>query len=132
MQTLALFPDLFPPQATQLSMFDLSDIDDAAFFDQAEKRVLDALHEYARQATNGKGLQRQLFADDAARGFAFIDVCRKRYDVVLMNPPFGIGLKDNFKTLQINYPDSYVDLFACFVTRALQICDGKIGVISSR
>ncbi|MGL5018979.1 MAG: hypothetical protein ACRDBP_12660, partial [Luteolibacter sp.] len=33
--------------------------------------------------------QRRLFAEDAARGFAFIDLCRQRYDVVLMNPPFG-------------------------------------------
>ena len=24
-----------------------------------------------------------------SRGFAFVDLCRKRYDVVIMNPPFG-------------------------------------------
>ena len=43
---------------------------------------------YAEQAENGGGYQRRLFADDAAQGFAFIDLCRKRYDVVVMNPPF--------------------------------------------
>ena len=54
-----------------------------------EERIYDALRDYAEQAENGGGFQRRLFADDAARGFAFIDVCRKRYDVALMNPPFG-------------------------------------------
>ena len=28
-----------------------------------------------------------MFAEDATRGFAFIDLCRIRYDIVLMNPP---------------------------------------------
>ena len=88
MPTRALFPELFPAQATQLSMFDLSDLDDAASLSGGEADAGRAAR-LRRQATNGKGLQRQFFADDAARGFAFIDVCRKRYDVVLMNPPFG-------------------------------------------
>ena len=59
------------------------------FWETAEERIYAALRDYAEQAENGGGFQRRLFAEDAARGFAFIDVCRKRYDVALMNPPFG-------------------------------------------
>ncbi len=47
------------------------------------------LKELSETATNGEAYQKLLFADDAARGFAFIELCRKKYDVVLMNPPFG-------------------------------------------
>jgi hypothetical protein len=59
------------------------------FWETAESRLLAALRDYAEQAETGGGFQRRLFAEDAARGFAFIDVCRKRYDAVVMNPPFG-------------------------------------------
>jgi hypothetical protein len=51
-----------------------------------------ALRAYTEQAESGD-YQRRLFAEDAARGFAFIDLCRKRFDVVLMNPPFGEPIK---------------------------------------
>lgn len=73
----------------QPSMFDLSDITDDQFFEQAESRVIDTLRLYAEKAQNGQKLRRRLFAHDAVQGFAFVDLCQKRYDVVLMNPPFG-------------------------------------------
>ena len=35
--------------------------------------------------------RRRLFAEDAAQGFALADLVAQRFDVVLMNPPFGAG-----------------------------------------
>ena len=74
---------------TQMGLFDVSQITDEEFWVQAEGRVIEALRSYSTGAANGKGYQRKLFADDAAQGFAFVDICRKRFDVVLMNPPSG-------------------------------------------
>ena len=56
---------------------------------EAEAKVIETLRQYAERSQNGQRLQRRLFTDDAQRGFAFVDLCQKRYDVVLMNPPFG-------------------------------------------
>ena len=36
---------------------------------------------YAEQAESSVGLQRRLFADDAAQGFAFIDICRDLHEM---------------------------------------------------
>jgi hypothetical protein len=83
-----LFADLARPQQTKLP-FDFSGITNEAFWEKVEERIYAELQRYAEQAENGQGYQRRLFADDAVRGFAFIDLCRNRYDVVLMNPPFG-------------------------------------------
>ena len=110
---------------------DLSGITDEQFWEGAEERIYDALRDYAEQAESG-GFQRRLFAEDAARGFAFIDVCRKRYDVALMNPPFGLGLKGHFEWLKSRYPDGYVDFFAAFIERMSSLCSGRIGAITSR
>jgi hypothetical protein len=47
-------------------MFDVSGITDEQFWLEAEARAIEALRDYAKRATNGKGLTRRLFADDAA------------------------------------------------------------------
>ena len=69
----------------QHSLFDLTDITDDQFFEQAEANVIEALGQYAEKAHNGLRLQKRLFTEDAVRGFAFVDLCHKRYDAVLMN-----------------------------------------------
>ena len=73
------------------------------FWERIEERIYAALLDYAEQAENGGGFQRRLFAEDAARGFAFIDVCRKRYDVALMNPPFGSSTEKAGEYLLVGY-----------------------------
>ena len=70
-----------------------------AFWGKAEGLVLTALKDYARFASGGQGLVRRLFAGDAAHEFALIDLCRLRFDVVLMNPPFGDGSKQALEIL---------------------------------
>jgi hypothetical protein len=84
-----LFADgIVPPVQKELGL-DVTGITDEAFWERAEERIYAALQDYAEQADHGSGYQRRLFVDDAARGFAFIDLLRKRFDVILMNPPFG-------------------------------------------
>ena len=75
------------PHQTTLE-FDVAGITDAAFWEEAEQRIYAALSQYSEQAADG-GYKRRLFSDDIAQGFSFIDLCRTRYDVALMNPPFG-------------------------------------------
>jgi Eco57I restriction-modification methylase len=104
-----------------------------SFWERAEALVMAALDDFAEYAANGRKLLRTLFVDDAMRGFAFVDVCRQRFDVVLMNPPFGLAQKHLNKFLRREYPDTYVDLYASFVTRGLQLAPaGFLGAITSR
>ena len=103
------------------------------FWERIEERIYAALRDYAEQAENGGGFQRRLFAEDAARGFAFIDVCRKRYDVALMNPPFGLCSGQTEPYLQEAYPNGWVDLYACFIWRGIEFTSiGRLGAITSR
>ena len=128
----ALFAGIEKPEQAEL---DLGGLNDEQFWQAAEQRIYEALEAYAEQAESGGGLQRRLFADDAAQGFAFIDLCRKRYDVVVMNPPFGLGLKTTDKYLQASYISSgSEEVAASFYTRTLELLSigGRIGEISSR
>lgn len=124
-------PGFAPERETTL--FDFRDMSDEDFLDQAEETILQALKKYAESAESGKNIRRRLFADDAGRGFAFIDLCRKRYDVVLMNPPFGLPTKSIRGYIWKSYPDTYVDMYACCVTRGRSFAhSGFVGAITSR
>jgi hypothetical protein len=100
------------------------------FWQTAESRLLTALRDYAEQAESGGGFQRRLFAEDAAHGFAFIDVCRKRYDVALMNPPFGDPAKGSKLYLEENYVGQPFELYANFVER-FSATSNHVGAITS-
>ena len=106
----------------------------ADFWEHLEERIYAALRDYAEQAENNGGFQRRLFAEDAARGFAFIDVCRKRYDVALMNPPFGEFSKRLHRDKRAWYPNTWQDILAAFTERffARLTEDGLLGAITSR
>jgi hypothetical protein len=118
----------------QPSLFDISDITDEQFFEQAEGKVIEALRSYSEKALIDQRLQRRLFTEDAVRGFAFVDLCHQRFDVILMNPPFGSCSRESEAYIASTYPASKADILAVFVERMLAMCrpDGAVGVISSR
>ncbi|MBY0113213.1 MAG: hypothetical protein K2Y21_10350 [Phycisphaerales bacterium] len=110
--------------------------EEADFWSRAEVLVLHALRSFARGggATAAASFRRGLFAEDAARGLAFIDVCRVRMDVVLMNPPFGAAAVGSKRYIEQTYPRTKNDLYAAFVERGIKWLHprAKLGAITSR
>jgi hypothetical protein len=98
-----------------------------------EERIYIALRNYADQAETVSSFQRRLFAEDAAQGFAFVDICRKRYDVALMNPPFGLECPSTTHLLRTAFENAYNDMFSCFIARGFSMASGGLlGAITSR
>ncbi|MGB6686543.1 MAG: DNA methyltransferase [Terracidiphilus sp.] len=118
----------------QPPLFDLTDVTDDLFFEQAESKVIEALRQYAEKAQNGERLQRRLFVDDAVRGFSFVDICHKKFDAVLMNPPFGEASHSTATFIKQNYPSWNDNLLCAFLERAWDLLDvqGKAGAIYDR
>jgi len=104
------------------------------FFDTAEEEVLKALKGFAENAEGEDAFQKLLFAEDTARGFAFIELCRKRYDVIVMNPPFGAASENSKQYIDSNFSLSRYDLATVFIDRMLQLTStkGRLGSISTR
>jgi hypothetical protein len=120
--------------ALKQGVLDLSGIDDDGFFHEAEAWIVEALRSFAEATIGEAGVRRRLFAGDAAQGIALIDLVRTRFDVVLMNPPFGscsLAAKDEFDS---TYPRTKNDIYAAFVERGIQILrpHGLLGAITSR
>ena len=57
-----------------------------------------------------------------------------RYDVALMNPPFGAGSLRSKKELEKAYPRTKNDVYAAFVERGIELLPprGRLGAITSR
>jgi len=104
------------------------------FLQNAKTQVLDVLKQLAHQAHNGDSYQRLLFADDSARGFVFIELCSKSFDVVLMNPPFGAASEKSEKYIQANYPNWAKNILAAFFNRMMEMLnsEGLTGAIYDR
>jgi hypothetical protein len=134
-QALSQFPDLAKVAKKRGEIdFDISDIDEEGFWQQAEQKILEALATYASSASSQMSGQKLLFASDAAKGFAFIDLCRKRFDIILMNPPFGSCSTESKVYIDKNYPLSSKDILCCFIERsqALLASSSYIGAITNR
>jgi len=119
----------------QPTLFDFADLpDDKAFWGQAEQKILNALREYAEHAEAEDFAQKRLFAQDAAKGFAFIDLCRKRFDVALMNPPFGEWTNKAKKYAKKSFVFSYNDIIGSFIERGIELenVSGYLGAITAR
>jgi hypothetical protein len=131
-QTTGFLPGIEPVR--QQGELDLSGIDDDRFFHEAETRIVEAVRHFAESAANGTSVRRRLFAGDTAQGIALIDLLRTRFDVVLMNPPFGAASLAAKKEFETAYPRTKNDIYAAFVERGVRILHphGLLGAITSR
>jgi hypothetical protein len=100
----------------------------------SQKKLLAALRDYAGKNHTGSLIQRRLFVEDVAQGFAFIDLCRNRFNIVMMNPPFGESSKPSKSYIESMYPRTKNDVYAAFVERGLNMLrpGGMLGAITAR
>jgi hypothetical protein len=103
-------------------------------FAPPEERIRAALQRFASEEAGRASTRRRLFADDAAHGVALLGVAEQKYDVVLMNPPFGAGSLRAKKDFEKAYPRTKNDVYAAFVERGIELLGprGRLGAITSR
>lgn len=104
------------------------------FFEEITERLQTALQEISSRLSEEEGYENALFSEDAARGFAFIELCQKRFDCIVMNPPFGEGSEHTSQYLNDNYPAWSKNLVCAFFDRMQEMLDdgGKLGAIFDR
>ncbi len=113
---------------------DLSGIDDDQFFQEVEARIVDALRMFSETATGSANVRRRLFAGDAAQGVALIDLVRRRFDVILMNPPFGELPETGKSALGKARARRPFDAYAQFLYRSVELLSPSsyVGAIVSK
>lgn len=103
-------------------------------FAPPEERIRAALDRFVREEASATNTRRRLFSDDAAHGVALLEVAEKKFDAVLMNPPFGAGSTRAKSDFDKAYPRTKNDLYTAFVERGVELLSsrGRVGAITSR
>lgn len=103
-------------------------------FAPPEDRIRAAVTRFAGEKSTRSNTRRRLFADDAAQGLELLGAAEQKFDVVVMNPPFGEASEAAEKGLEDQYPTAKGELAAAFVERAFEMLlpTGLVGVLMTR
>jgi hypothetical protein len=103
-------------------------------FAPPEARIRSAIARFVAAPAGRVSMRKRLFAEDAAQGVGLLEIAERKFDVVLMNPPFGAGSLRAKKDFEKAYPRSKNDVYAAFVERGIELLAprGRVGAITSR
>ncbi|MCL6478737.1 MAG: BREX-1 system adenine-specific DNA-methyltransferase PglX [Peptococcaceae bacterium] len=126
----SLFPEYDRPRQPSLVFPDV----DEEFWETADREIMDIIEQYTYEFANGRDVKKRLFGYDARQGVEFIKILRQKFDVVLMNPPFGEAVKKTKTYMEKHYLRTRNDVYAAFVERGLELIKpgGFLGAITSR
>jgi predicted RNA methylase len=98
--------------------------------EEIEKR----LRAYLREAAEAQDMGSLLFGLDAERAVQLADLLTDRYDVVLMNPPYGAMPAQCKEYVREHYPRTRRDYYAAFIEQAVDLCKdgGYVGALTGR
>lgn len=98
-------------------------------------KLEEALADYARSHTGAEDINQRLFAQETGKAVHLLDLLRQRYDVVVMNPPYGDPTEDAKAILKRHNADNWVDNYSVFTERAVSLVHpqrGYVGALTSR
>ena len=111
---------------------DLFHEEDLARWRGAESRLREALTKFVRAArVTYRG---RLFAEDALQGLRIIDISQQKFDVALMNPPFGEPTAISRKYCDESFDGYNKNLLCAFLIRCFSMLrvGGALGAIYDR
>ena len=75
----------------------------------------------------------RLFAEDTARGIKLLQLLSRRYDIAVMNPPYGAFVPRVRAFVKAAYPLTSNDMYGAFIDRACQLTEreGYVGALVS-
>lgn len=119
-------PSLFPEMD--------DDATETEYWGYLENQLIQALDFFRKESAN-RGVNVRFFTQEASKGFRFLDMTLRQYDVVVTNPPYLSRRKMNdtlAKLLDDQYPEGKGDLYAAFIMRALELVkdDGWVGMLT--
>jgi hypothetical protein len=98
---------------------------------QLQQELLVAIEEGASQIAADPA--ERLFAEDTARGLKLLQTLARRYDIAVMNPPYGSFVPKVKQFVKAVYPLTSNDIYAAFIDRGTQLTEpeGYVGALVS-
>jgi hypothetical protein len=98
------------------------------------EEMLNALLEFEREGMEKKDMGTMLFAGETEKSIGLLTLLSQRYDVVVMNPPYGDMPKSTKDYAKKHYPRTHYDYYAAFIEQAVDLCEenGFVGMLTGR
>jgi hypothetical protein len=98
------------------------------------EEMLKALRDFEREAMEKKDMGTLLFATEAEKSVGLLALLSQKYDIVLMNPPYGDVPATTKQYLRDHYPHTHTNYYSAFLEQAvdLTVALGYIGALTSR
>lgn len=98
------------------------------------EEMLEELREFEQEAFEVHDMSRVLFATETEKSVGLLALLSQKYDVVLMNPPYGDMPAKTKEYLLKHYPRTHFDYYAAFIEQAIDLTqeEGYIGAITGR
>ncbi|MFW9889712.1 MAG: Eco57I restriction-modification methylase domain-containing protein, partial [Candidatus Thorarchaeota archaeon] len=96
--------------------------------------MLAFLKRFEKEAMETHDMGTLLFAAEIEKSTGLLSLLTQRYDVVVMNPPYGDAPAEAKSYLKKNYPRTHYDYYAAFMEQAISLCkkDGFVGMLTGR
>jgi len=98
------------------------------------EEMLDELRSFERESIEAQDMGRLLFATEAEKSVGLLSLLSQKYDVVLMNPPYGDMPPKTKEYLKEYYPRTHFDYYAAFIEHAIDLAqdEGYIGALTGK
>lgn len=98
------------------------------------EEIVAGIRRFVREASETNDMGSMLFGMAAEQAVHLVDVLTGRYDVVLMNPPYGAMPPGCKEYARKHYPRTHSDYYAAFIEQAVDLCKegGYVGALTGR
>jgi hypothetical protein len=98
------------------------------------EEIVTRVRAFVRESAELHDMGSLLFGLDAEQAMHLIDILTERYDIVLMNPPYGAMPPVAKEYAREHYPRTHNDYYAAFIERAVDLCKpgGFVGSLTGR
>ena len=98
------------------------------------EEMLNELRSFERESIEAQDMGRLLFATEAEKSVGLLSLLSQKYDVVLMNPPYGDMPPRTKEYLKRHYPKTHSNYYAAFMEQTVDLVttDGYLGALTSR
>ena len=98
------------------------------------EQMLRALRTFENEAMEKRDMGILLFATEAEKSVGLLVLLSEKYDVVLMNPPYGVMPSKAKEYAEKHFPRTKKDYYTAFIEQAIDLTErnGFVGMLTSR
>jgi hypothetical protein len=98
------------------------------------EEMIEELRKFEKEAIKAQDMGSLLFATEAEKSVGLLALLSEKYDVILMNPPYGDMPTKTKEYLLKYYPKTHFDYYAAFIEQAIDLTQdgGCVGAITGR